>query len=128
MEETTERRRVEEALRESEKRYKLLLGSVTDYIYTVQVQDGRSVATVHGPGCAAVTGYAPEDYAADPDLWYRMVYEPDRQAVMQQAVAIVAGEASSPTRASNPSSRRFRALGAEHLRAALRPPRPLGSL
>ncbi|MFY9728188.1 MAG: response regulator [Bryobacteraceae bacterium] len=96
MEETTERRRVEEALRESEKRYKLLLGSVTDYIYTVQVQDGRSVATVHGPGCAAVTGYAPEDYAADPDLWYRMVYEPDRQAVMQQAVAIVAGEASSP--------------------------------
>ncbi len=96
MEETTERRRVEEALRESEKRYKLLLGSVTDYIYTVQVQDGRSVATVHGPGCAAVTGYAPEDYAADPDLWYRMVYEPDRHAVMQQAVAILAGEASSP--------------------------------
>ncbi|MGB9454474.1 MAG: PAS domain S-box protein [Bryobacteraceae bacterium] len=96
MEETAERKRVEEALRESEKRYKLLLGSVTDYIYTVQVQGGRSVATVHGPGCAAVTGYAPEDYAADPGLWYRMVYEPDRPAVTTQAVAILAGEAASP--------------------------------
>ena len=96
MEEAAERKRVEEALRESEKRYKLLLGSVTDYIYTVQVQGGRSVATVHGPGCAAVTGYTPEDYAADPGLWYRMVYEPDRPAVMAQAVAILAGEAASP--------------------------------
>jgi PAS domain S-box-containing protein len=96
MEESAERKRVEEALRESEKRYKLLLGSVTDYIYTVQVQGGRSVATVHGPGCAAVTGYAPEEYAADPGLWYRMVYEPDRPAVTTQAVAILAGEAASP--------------------------------
>jgi len=50
----------EEALRESEGRYKRLLESVTDYIYTVQVEDGRPVATAHGLGCAAVTGYTSE--------------------------------------------------------------------
>ena len=35
------------ALQESENRYKQLLGSVTDYIYSVQVQDGHPVSTVH---------------------------------------------------------------------------------
>lgn len=91
-----ERELAEEALRESEKRYRQLLGSVTDYIYTVQVRDGRPVATVHGRGCAAVTGYTSEDYSDDPDLWYRMVYEQDRIAVTEQVVRILAGEAALP--------------------------------
>ncbi|HLP00795.1 MAG TPA: PAS domain S-box protein [Opitutaceae bacterium] len=91
-----ERQRVEAALRESEKRYKQLLDSVTDYIYTVRIQDGRAVATAHGPGCAAVTGYAPEDYAADPELWHRMIYEPDRPLVREQAEHLLAGEAVRP--------------------------------
>jgi PAS domain S-box-containing protein len=91
-----EKQRLLNSLRESEQRYKLLLDSVTDYIYTVQFQDNRPVATVHGPGCAAVTGYTPEDYAADPLLWYHMVYGPDREAVTRQAADIVAGKAPAP--------------------------------
>ncbi|MFA6443354.1 MAG: PAS domain S-box protein, partial [Sterolibacterium sp.] len=92
----TERKRAEAALREGDIRYKQLLDSVTDYIYTVQVQDGRPIATTHGPGCQAVMGYSSEDYAADPGLWYRMVYEPDRAAVAAQAAAILAGNAVAP--------------------------------
>ena len=46
----------EEATLESEQRYKRLLASVTDYVYTVMVEQGRAVATLHGPGCEAVTG------------------------------------------------------------------------
>jgi len=92
----TERKRAEEALGESEKRYKQLLESVTDYIFTVQVQDNRTLATVHGRGCAAVTGYTPEDYEADPYLWYRMVHEQDRQAVRDQAARILSGEEVLP--------------------------------
>jgi PAS domain S-box-containing protein len=94
--EIAERRRAETALRESEKRYKQLLDSVTDYIYTVQVQDNRPITTTHSPSCAAVTGYTPEDYAADPGLWYRMVYEPARAAVTEQAARLLAGEAVEP--------------------------------
>jgi diguanylate cyclase (GGDEF)-like protein/PAS domain S-box-containing protein len=90
-----ERMRAEEALRESESRYKRLLESVTDYIYTVQIEDGRPVATVHGPGCAAVTGYTSEDYQIDLYLWYRMVYAQDRDIVTQHAVRVIAGETTA---------------------------------
>jgi PAS domain S-box-containing protein len=86
------RQQAEEALRESEERYKRLLGSVTDYIYTVKVEDGRPVATAHGPGCVAVTGYTSEEYEADPYLWHRMVHEEDRDAVTEQATRLLSGE------------------------------------
>ncbi len=76
-----ERERAEEALLESEDRYKYLLESVTDYIYTVIVRNGQEIETMHRPGCIAITGYEPHEYKADPNLWYRMVHEEDRDAV-----------------------------------------------
>jgi two-component system cell cycle sensor histidine kinase/response regulator CckA len=94
--ELDEREQAEEALREGEERYKRLLGSVTDYIYTVKVENGQPVATVHGPGCVAVTGYTSEEYEADPYLWYHMVYDEDRPAVVEQANRVLAGQTVPP--------------------------------
>jgi PAS domain S-box-containing protein len=91
----TERKQEENALQESEKRYKKLVESVTDYMYTVQVENGRAKETKHGPGCIAVTGYTSEEYESDPYLWYRMIHEEDRRAVMEQAGKILSGAASS---------------------------------
>lgn len=79
-------------LQESEERYKKLLDSVTDYIYSVSVKDGKPVSSSHGPGCAAVTGYSPEDYQANPDLWFKMVYPEDQPMVHENISMLLSGK------------------------------------
>src|ERR1051325_945393 len=86
----------EQATQESEQRYKRLLASVTDYVYAVTVENGRAVSTFHGPGCEAVTGYTSEDFQQDQQLWYRMIREEDRPAVLEQAERILKGQETPP--------------------------------
>jgi PAS domain S-box-containing protein len=76
--------------------YKRLLEAVTDYIYSVKVERGRAVATLHGSACVKVTGYTPQEYLDDPHLWHRMIYEEDRPLVLDQIAKALAGEAASP--------------------------------
>ena len=90
------RKPAEEATLESEERYKRLLSSVTDYVYAVIVEDGQAVATVHGPGCEAVTGYTSDEFETDQTLWYRMIREEDRPAALQQAQRLLRGEEPPP--------------------------------
>ena len=92
----TERKEAELALQESEQRYRRLLESVTDYVYTVEVRDGQPVATQHGAGGEAVTGYRSEDHAANPFLWFEMVLLEDRPAVLAHAKAVLAGGDAVP--------------------------------
>jgi PAS domain S-box-containing protein len=87
---------VERAVRESERRYRRLLASVTDYVFSVTVDQGRAAATSHGPGCEAVTGFTAGELEADPYLWFRMVHEEDRPAVTERAERILRGESPPP--------------------------------
>ena len=87
----TERKRTEEALRGGEERFRRLVESVTDYIYSVKLENGVPVSTSHAPACVSVTGYTSEEYAADSDLWYRMVYEQDKQDVKNLTAKVLSG-------------------------------------
>jgi PAS domain S-box-containing protein len=89
--EIAERRRAEEALRESEDRYRRITAAVTDYIFTVYLDNGRVVKTIHGPACIAVTGYSEEEFAADPYLWFTMILSEDRDRVKDHAALILSG-------------------------------------
>jgi PAS domain S-box-containing protein len=91
----TERKRVEEVLRESEERYKRITASITDYIYTLSLEKNKVIETVHGEGCIAVTGYTARDFADDPFLWMRMVVPEDLSIVEEQARRIMAGQETS---------------------------------
>ncbi len=96
MRDITDSRQAEQALQESEARYKRLVASVTDYIYSVKIKDGKVASTLHGEGCIAVTGYSTADYEQDPDLWFKMVHEDDRAKVLDQARRLLAGETVPP--------------------------------
>lgn len=88
----TDQKRAEEALTESERRYRRITEAITDYIYTVRFEGGNAVETRHGAGCLAVTGYTEEEFAADPYLWFRMVAVADRKAIEDHARRVLAGE------------------------------------
>ncbi|HWN95265.1 MAG TPA: response regulator, partial [Methylomirabilota bacterium] len=91
-----ERRSIEHALFESERHYRHLLESITDYTYIVKLRDGEVVETTHSPTCASVTGYEPEQYQVEPRLWLRMVHREDQSAVVEQAQRVSRGESPPP--------------------------------
>ncbi|MCG6551914.1 MAG: PAS domain S-box protein [Candidatus Magnetominusculus sp. LBB02] len=93
--EITERRQAEDALKQSENRYKRLVGAITDYMHTVEVQNGRAVSTIHAPGCIGVTGYSSEEFQKDTFLWFRMIHEDDRAFATATAKRVLSGEAVS---------------------------------
>jgi PAS domain S-box-containing protein len=84
------------ALRESEARYRCITESITDYIYTVRVADGKAVETHHGAGCIGVTGYSESEFANDPYLWFEIVCEEDQALVRQHAQRVLANENRPP--------------------------------
>ncbi len=87
-----ERHQIEQTLQNSERHYKHLLESITDYTYVVTLRDGKAVATTHSPTCVSVTGYSAEQYQSDPGLWLRMVQPDDQAAVVNQAERATRGE------------------------------------
>ncbi len=91
-EDITERRRTEENLRESEARYRRIAEGLTDYHYTVRIENGVPKETIQSPACLAVTGYSMEEFSANPDLWFQMVVPEFREMVLQHVHKILAGE------------------------------------
>jgi PAS domain S-box-containing protein len=90
------RKAVERELRESEDRYRRITQGLTDYLYTVRVQDGQVVETQHSAGCEMLTGYTAKEFAADPDLWTRMVLPERLDQITEWRRKILAGEKTPP--------------------------------
>ena len=89
---TFDSKQMEEALKESEERYRRITSAITDYIFTVHVEDGIAVRTMHTPVCETVTGYTAEEFNNDPFLWLNMVVDEDQKLVRDHASRILEGE------------------------------------
>ncbi|HEY9123340.1 MAG TPA: PAS domain S-box protein [Bacteroidales bacterium] len=81
----TERKKTELILKASEERLQQLLNTVTDYIYSVTIDNAGNINTIHGEGCKTVTGYSQEEFISDQYLWFNIIHEEDRDAVINQA-------------------------------------------
>ena len=77
---------------ESEHRYRVLRSAISDYHYHVEVQDGRILRKIHGTNCEAITGYTADQYAADPQLWIRIVLEEDRGIIERQIAEFLSNQ------------------------------------
>ena len=86
----------EKEIRENKERYRRMVNAVTTYTYSVEVREGQAVSTWYGMGCLRVTGYNPEDYESDPNLWYSMIYPEDRIVVEKWGKEILSGHDIPP--------------------------------
>lgn len=92
----TSRKLAEQELRESEQRYKHLLGAVTDYIYSVRLEENGEEKTTHGPTCIEVTGYSSAELEQHQWLGIEMIPESDRPAVEAMVKATREGFITGP--------------------------------
>ena len=88
----TDRKRAEEALREREKLYRLILENVEEIVWSVDLgQDPvKAPANFISRQVENIIGYTPEEILGDPELWFDTIIHPeDRErvrAITQEAV------------------------------------------
>jgi PAS domain S-box-containing protein len=88
----SQQKQTELALKESEQRYKYLTQSVTDYIYSVEVDHDRLVFTTYDPNCVSVTGFSVEEFQANPYLWLDITVLEDRDEVLRELNRVITGK------------------------------------
>ncbi|MBU0717206.1 MAG: PAS domain-containing protein, partial [Planctomycetes bacterium] len=79
----TDRKQAEEALRESEARHRTLVEQLPAIIYTATLY-AASTTTYVSPQVERILGFSPSDYQADPDLWRHRVHPDDRGRVLRE--------------------------------------------
>jgi PAS domain S-box-containing protein len=72
----SEQRRVDNALRESEQRFRMLAEHAQDMVSRYRLSPKRGYDYV-SPASANITGYTPEEYYSDPDIDVRITYPDD---------------------------------------------------
>lgn len=92
----SELKKTEDALRESEERYRRIVSAITGYIFTVTIKDGKAVQTLHSQACIGVTGHTADEFTNDQNLWISMVHVDDRDAVRRQIADILNGGIFKP--------------------------------
>ncbi|MBI5430824.1 MAG: PAS domain S-box protein [Nitrosomonadales bacterium] len=95
-EDITQRKQMELELRENEARYRRITAGLTDYQYTVHIENGRPIETTQSPACLTVTGYTVEEFSANPHLWIDMVVPEDRERVLKHVQQILSGNDVPP--------------------------------
>ena len=79
----TDLKLAEEALRQSEAKYRTLVEQIPAVTYTAALDEGSSTLYV-SPQIEALIGFSQAEYAADPDIWRKQIHPADRERVLDE--------------------------------------------
>ncbi|HVO83282.1 MAG TPA: PAS domain S-box protein, partial [Syntrophobacteria bacterium] len=79
----TDLKLAEEALRQSEAKYRTLLEQIPAVTYTAALDEGSSTLYV-SPQIEGLVGFSQAEYAADPDIWRKQIHPEDRERVLDE--------------------------------------------
>ncbi|NJN94428.1 MAG: PAS domain S-box protein [Anaerolineales bacterium] len=91
LQDITERKLAEAALRAGEERFRHVIASISDHIYVSEfMPDGQRRNRYMSPHLEALTGYPAEKFEADWEFWSTQVIHPDDRALAATQVAYLA--------------------------------------
>jgi PAS domain S-box-containing protein len=79
----TDLKLAEEALRQSEAKYRTLVEQIPAVTYTAALDEGSSTLYV-SPQIETLIGFSQAEYAADPDIWRKQIHPADRERVLDE--------------------------------------------
>jgi hypothetical protein len=71
----------QQALRESEERFRRTFESVQDTIWSVTLDGRTPISSLISPACFQLTGYTPEELIADSSIWHDLIWDEDLHLV-----------------------------------------------
>ncbi|HJQ28097.1 MAG TPA: PAS domain S-box protein [Rubrobacter sp.] len=80
----TERKRTEEALRDAEARFRTLVEQVPATIYVEDLSSNGKTLTYISPHYEEMLGYAPQEGMSHPEHWIELVHPEDRELVLAE--------------------------------------------
>ncbi|MCW3127598.1 MAG: sensory box histidine kinase [Bacteroidetes bacterium] len=86
----TEKKIAEQNLENANLELNNLFNTIDEVIYSIDMASGKIVRM--SPACKKVYGYTPEDFYADPELWYKITHPLDMGQIVEYGPRLIAGE------------------------------------
>lgn len=93
MSDITTQREADERVREAEERYRTLVEQLPGAVY-IDALDGIGKSEYMSPQVIQVSGFTPEEWLADEDMWRKVLHPEDRPAAVRRDIEI--GETGEP--------------------------------